>query len=64
MADASDRHHPNDLDWERQQLSKAAKRLDPRERAQLLESIDGQLAEIEQRRNQSDSVVGGLGPRG
>lgn len=58
MADASIRHHPNDEDWERLQLSKAAQRLDPRERAQLLASIDGQLAEIEQRRNESDS-----GPR-
>ncbi len=53
MTDTSSRHHPNDDDWERRQLTKAAQRLDPRERAQLLESIDRQLAEIDQRRNEN-----------
>lgn len=53
MTDISVRHHPNDEDWERRQLSKAAQRLDPRERAQLLASIDRQLAEIDQRRDQN-----------
>jgi len=57
MADASSRHHPNAEDWERRQLSREAQTLNPRERAQLLDSIDRQLAEIDQRRNQSDSVV-------
>jgi hypothetical protein len=57
MADIAERHHPNDQDWERLQLSKAAQRLDPRERTQLLESIDRQLAEIDQRRNQHAATV-------
>jgi hypothetical protein len=47
--DASSRHHPNAEEWERRPLSREAQTLKPRERAELLESIDRQLAEIRQR---------------